>query len=203
MRTDRSVTPNWGIDLAPLFGAHGAAGHDAAFGAGAAVIAGYRHGRFRPAGWFWAQYRFPFEVDDVDVPTQAQTISLRLLGAFDLFRNNTAAMHLGAGGGVDIFHIRAHVLRNRGRHATRQTTRATPIIAVSLLTRLHVASNVQFFAAAGVDFDPLQPHLEIGDANDDSTRPWVVRPGLILGFSFTVAGTGPLAQDPEPARALD
>ncbi|MBW2457669.1 MAG: hypothetical protein JRI68_24405 [Deltaproteobacteria bacterium] len=58
---------------------------------------------------------------------------------------------------------------------------------------LHVAvvDNVQLAALAGIDVDPSRPGLEVRRELPEEARPWVVRPSLMVGASFTLFGTEP------------
>ena len=188
-----SARPELGLDLALLSGLH-ASGPDALAvpGAGVGLNFAHRASAVRPGAWFLAEYRFPFDIDDSGFPPQAQTLALRLVPSLDLARSSRVALQLGLGGGLDRFHI-THAIEDREGHARRSNgTRVAGVFTGLLALRVGLVENVQFSALLAADFDPSPPDLEVRPRYPEQHRPWAVRPGLMLGISFTPIGAQPV-----------
>jgi len=182
----------WGMDAAALLGGHGIG--DAAgivLGGAAALSAGYRHGPWRAGGWLTAEYRVPFDIDDSAASPRAQAVALRSFPTLAMFQTHLVALELGVGGGIDIFTVDHRFEDALGRGRSQSSTKISPILTGMLVLHLAVVDNVQFVTLAGVDIDPSRPRLEVRHDLPEDATPWVVRPSLMLGVSFTMVGTEP------------
>jgi len=189
LREERAA---WGIDAGALLGGHGIS--DSAgvvFGAGVALSAGYRHGPLRPGGWFTAEYRVPFDIDDSGASPRAQAVALRTFPTIDLLHTQLLTLQLGVGGGIDIFSIDHRFEDQQGRGKRQQTTKVAPTLTSMLVLWLRLVENVQLVTLAGIDVDLSRPSLEVRQNRSEEAKPWVVRPSLLLGASFTLGGTQP------------
>jgi hypothetical protein len=190
--TDQPARARWGMDAAALLGGHGIADNaGVVFGAAAALAAGYRHGPWRLGGWLTAEYRVPFDIDDSEASPRAQAIALRSFPTIGLFQTRQVALELGVGGGIDIFTVDHRVEDAQGRGSSQSSTKLAPIVTTMLVLHLGVVDNVQFVTLAGIDIDPSRPQLEVRHDLPEQAKPWVVRPALMLGVSFTMVGTEP------------
>ncbi len=108
------------------------------------------------------------------------------------------ATHLGVGAGVDVFFIEHRLEDSKGHGKRDKRTHATPVIVGGLITRVRIVDNVQFVGIVAADFDLLTPTLEADRTARGASEPWLVRPAIMLGLSFSLAGSGPLDEEPPP-----
>jgi hypothetical protein len=161
------------------------------FGATGALSTGYRQGPWRFGGWLTAEYRVPFDIDDSEASPRAQAVALRTFPTVGLLQSSAVALDLGVGGGIDIFSVDYRLADAQGQGTRQTSTKIAPIFTSMLVFHLALVDNVQVSALAGIDVDPSRPGLEVRHGLSDEAQPWVVRPALMLGASFTLLGTEP------------
>jgi len=194
--------PSWGLDAAPLVGLHVHSDHSGAvIGMGGAMAVGYRRGLLRPTGWLTAEYRLAFDTDEGGAPPQAHTLALRLFPTIDIFRFPMVALHVGVGAGLDVFFVEHRIEDSRGHGKRDKATHLSPVIIGGLITRVRIVDNVQFIGAVAADFDLHTPTLEVPRSTRGASEPWIVRPAIMLGLSFSLAGSGPFYEKPIGTRA--
>lgn len=188
------VPPTFGADALVLLGLHAVDPSAVAPPslAGAVHVA-HRASPVRPGLWLLGEYRFPFEIDDSPIPPQADAFSMRLYPAIDVARSKSAVLALGLGGGFDRFRIRHGVEDPEGHAHSSRGNRLTWVASGLLAFRVRLVENVQLSALGLVDFDPNPPDLEIRPRYPERSRAYALRPGLLLGVSFS-----PLGRDPIP-----
>lgn len=182
----------WGLDAAALLAGHGIADNaGVVFGATGALSSGYRHGPWRFGGWLTAEYRVPFDIDDSETSPRAQAVALRAYPTIGLVQTESLALDLGVGGGIDIFTVDYRLAEANGPGQRQTSTKISPIVAAMLVFQVALVDNVQLTTLAGIDIDASRPQLEVRRELPGDARPWVVRPTLMVGVSFTMVGTEP------------
>ncbi len=184
--------PLWGLDATALLAGHGIADNaGVVFGATGALSTGYRHGPWRFGGWLTAEYRVPFDIDESDASPRAQAVALRTFPTVGLVQTESLVLDLGIGGGIDIFTVDYRFQNSEGRGQSQTSTKISPIVTSMLIFQVALVDNVQLTTLAGIDIDPSRPELEVRRGLPDEAKPWVVRPTLMVGVSFTMVGTEP------------
>jgi hypothetical protein len=170
-----------------------------AFGTGAETVVGgggmvgLSLGRsgFRPAVWLLGSYHVAFDVrgDVVDIHTTSATF--RLAPTVRLFGGQHWFVEAGPEVGADVFWTTPRPNTNPERpRIAADSTDASPIVGVLTAAHLAVAQGADLFVAFALDAD-LTPHRYVvsGGAQPETVfEQWRVRPALLVGFTFTIAG---------------
>src|SRR5262249_23202418 len=127
-------------------------------GGGVAVSLALDVGRFRPMLTVVGDYHGPFEVAPNDrlYAVQVQTLSLRALLSLDVVGGDAFRVDVGLGAGADGFSSKT--MSELPQQWLKQHIDVDPVITLMVTGRLAIASSVDIYLAAAVDFDtwPLQ-----------------------------------------------
>jgi hypothetical protein len=167
-------------------------GAEAVVGGGGMVGAALGRSAFRPALWLLGSYHVAFDVRGEFVDIHTTSATLRLAPTVRLFGGRRWFVEAGPEGGVDVFWTtpRANTNRDAAPRLGEDSTDASPMIGALAAAHFGVAQGADLFVALATDVD-LAPHRYIlAGANETETvfEQWRVRPALLVGFTFTVAG---------------
>jgi hypothetical protein len=167
-------------------------GAEAVVGGGGMIGASLGRGDFRPALWLLGTYHVAFDVrgEAVDIHTKAAT--LRLAPTFRLFGGRRWYVEAGPEIGVDVLWTtpRANSAGLPSGRLGADSTDASPMLGALAAAHLAVGQGADLFVAAAADVD-LGPHRFVameGKTPDPVFEQWRLRPALLLGFTFTLAG---------------
>ncbi len=187
------VTPGrWNVGLATFVsGTSYARDTRLVFGAGVGARLDFGRGPWRPAFWIFGEYRPPFGDDMQSVDVRTSVWSLRALPALQLVDTPRFLLEIAAGGGFDVVSL-SPGKNSAGAHFERDTTNASPILTGALVAHVTLAQSFRVFALAMVDGDVTPRRYVVAEGSTHTTifEPLAVRPGVALGFSFDVAGSG-------------
>lgn len=191
----KKSTP-WSLELGGMFGGRSFLnGASITAGGGLTVTVGRRIGNFRPTLSLQGDYHAPFEMPNVDpvLTVGVQTMSARLLASLDLVGDDAYRIDASVGGGADVFFItpQSDLIPSS---SLKRRAEVTPVLTVMMTGRLGLASSVDLYLGLACDFDLYAPRFVSRVGPMDTEKLWeplVVRPSLVLGFSFNVAGHDP------------
>jgi hypothetical protein len=183
----------WGLELGAFFAGRELGQISA--GGGLEVSVTHRFGRFHPGLLLLGTYQAPLEIRDSFVTLQLQQVSPRLAVTLDLFHGRSARLDLGLGGGADVFLVSSWPTNLTQQNAPPRPPFVSPVLTGLATGRIAVARSVDVYLGITVDVDLRPPsfteHRDIGTIS--VLDPWVVRPSLVIGFSFSALGAEPYA----------
>ena len=185
-----------GVDGGAFFaGRSFGSGAEAVVGGGGMVGAALGRGPFRPALWLIGTYHVAFDVRGraVDVHTKAAT--LRLAPAIRVVGGAKWLIEAGPQGGFDVMWTtpRANSSGLPTERLGAETTDASPVVGAFVMAHFSVGPSADLVVALSADVD-LSPHRFViaeGRETEALFTPWRVRPALLLGFTFNLAGSLP------------
>jgi hypothetical protein len=168
-------------------------GSSVAIGGGLNAALSLSQGRWRPSIGLQASYQAPFEIRSDWIQLSVQTISLRLGPAFALLRGSSWRVDLGLEAGADLFVTAPHSSELPPDRVGRPQLVAAPVLSGLIAGHLALARTVDLWLAVDVDVDlaPRRFVAELGPVKQELFSPWRVRPGMLLGFSFSAIGESP------------
>jgi hypothetical protein len=166
-------------------------GAEAVVGGGGALALALGRGAFRPALWLLGSYHVAFDVRGELVDLHTKTATLRLAPTVRLVGGPRWFLEAGPEVGADVFWTtpRANSSGNSARLGP-DSTDASPMVGALAAVHLAVAEAADLFVAASGDVD-LGPHRFVvmrGGGPAPVFEQWRLRPALLLGFTFTIAG---------------
>lgn len=184
------ATP-WSIDLATFAsGTSFARESGAVFGAGVAARGALGREALKPALWLGGQYHFPFGNFGL-IELRVSAWSLRATPTLQLFATPRVLVEAGAGGGVDVLRMTpGAALRLAQKDGDRTDVSAMLTTVVAAHYRFSTGSSA--FVAATLDFDLAPRDYQVSEdgVRRSLVHAYAVRPGLTLGFTFDVVGSG-------------
>jgi hypothetical protein len=172
-------------------------GAEAVVGGGGMLGAALGRGPFRPALWLIGTYHVAFDVRGraVDVHTKAAT--LRLAPAIRVVGGQKWLVEAGPQGGFDVMWTtpRANSSGLPTERLGAENTDASPVVGAFVAAHFSVGPSADLVVALSADVD-LSPHRFViaeGNETEPLFTPWRVRPALLLGFTFNLAGSLPYA----------
>jgi len=194
-----SEEARWGLDGGGFFAGRAFGnGAEAVIGGGGLAGAALGRAGFRPALWLIGTYHVAFDVRgrSVDVHTRAAT--MRLAPTIRLFGGDRWLVEAGPEGGFDVMWTaprpNATGLPRNGRIGD-ESTDVSPIVGAIIAAHLSVGPSADLLLAFSADID-LSPHRFVvaeGTEIEPLFVPWRVRPAILVGFTFNLAGSVPYA----------
>jgi hypothetical protein len=159
-------------------------------GGGTALAVTLGHGAFRPALRVFVGTAIPFHVDGPLVALDISTLTVRAGPMVRLFGGRTWLVELGVQAGADVLWVSPHSTGLPSDRLNPSTVDASAVIGPIASARVAVGARVDFSltVAADCDLAPRRYVIDDGPNVDVLFQPWVVRPMLLLGFDFTLAG---------------
>lgn len=158
-------------------------GDASAFEDGPGAVFGWIKPRSRLGFELSGYYRRPLELDADPVGARLQTLAMRALVTFDVWRGQHSVLRLTAGPGADLVRVspQARPGSNIGLAQSSWLKLAMGRVGVSYEHQL--ASFVAVELNLGVDIDPAQTRYIYRRSDGDAAvlEPWPVRPLLSLG----------------------
>ncbi len=154
------------------------------------VGASYTRSSLRPTLRASVSVAIPFEVAGPLLAVDVYAMSARLTPTVRLFGGRTWFIEAGAEGGADVFWVTPRSTGLPRRFIDGETTNASPIVGALVGGRFALGPRADFVFALAADVD-LAPHRYVihdGASTDVAFEPWLVRPTLVLGLDFTLAG---------------
>lgn len=187
------------FDIGAFFGGRAFGGRDGPSiqpGGGLQLALNYAGGRWRPGGWFSAEYQAPIFVHADLLDFAIHPVALRLGAGFTAIGGDSWRLDVGVGGGADLFFTTHPFSRELPMMALeRDQVGAAPIFTALAGFHLAVARSSDVWLAFSLDVD-LYPRRWVvangpGIAATELYAPSRVRPSLLLGFSFNTVGPEP------------
>ena len=141
-------------------------------------------GLFRTGVTFTAQAWLPRSVTDSVLNLQLFSASPRLLISADYAASARMTLSAGVGGGVDVTRVRTTALAGSvGLHPTAAQTLLTAELRAAVGASLGISDALSLALIGYVDTDLSGTHYVVESSGNQSAflRPWLVRPGLMLG----------------------
>ena len=150
-------------------------------------------GSWRPSAWLLAQAQTPFEIRALEFEVTIQTVPVRLGVGVTAVRGESWRLDVGLGGGMDVFVTSPSSRTLPESRVKAQRVDVSGIITGTLALHVAIARSVDVWLALNVDVDPARPRwvAQAGPGQSPVFAPWPVRPGLLLGFSFSPIGPDP------------
>jgi hypothetical protein len=185
-----------GLDAGGFFAGRAfGTGAEAVVGGGGLVGGTLGQGPLRPALWVLGSYHVAFDVRGrfLDIHTKAAT--LRLAPTVRLFGGPRWRLEVGPTIGVDIFWTtpRANSSGVLEKRLAGDSTDASPTVGALAAVHFAVGPTADLFAALAADAD-IAPHrfvVLVGQQAEPLFEQWRVRPALLAGFTFNLAGATP------------
>lgn len=186
----RSRLAPWGVELT-TFAAGGPFAEDAGpvIRAGVGASIGSRRG-LGPTIALSAAYAVPFRVQADVLTSHADLAFVRLVPSLTVARFTAATIEVGLGGGVDVLTVEATSSELPAQTIEDQTTRVNPVLSSLLSVHVALVESVALTVSGAIDVELSSRRYVLDDrgTRTDVFVPWRVRPALVLGFAFTVAG---------------
>ncbi len=196
----RPSSPWFAVDVTTLAGAGPFAtnsGIVGRFGGGLSLAS--RRG-LRPSLAVTGQALLPFDATSDNVSAHATIESVRVVPSIEALRSYSwFALEVGAGLGVDVLNVYPNPTSVPAGSHTVGSLRTDPIACVILVGHFALTPGVVLTLAIAADVDPsARQYLvksdttAVGDPVTSGTvlSPWVVRPMVQAGFTFTAFGEG-------------
>jgi hypothetical protein len=181
----------WGLEVGAYF-----AGRELGLvsaGGGVEVALTRRIGRFRPGLMLLGTYQAPLEVTGFLVTLQLQQVSPRLAVTLDILHGRTARLDIGLGGGADVFLVSSIPHDLPPEQAPPRPPFISPVLTALAVGRVAVARSVDVYLGFTLDVDLRPPSFSTYQNMQPTSvlDPWVLRPSLVVGFSFSALGVDP------------
>jgi hypothetical protein len=143
-------------------------------------------GTLRPGGWLTLQYRFPVIVDAAPLGVRLDGVAGRALAAIDFALGPGFAVRVGAGGGVDVMHMRPRPDGSPGTAPANDEDFALVVARLSGEAAWSFAGDFALALMVSCDLDPSgSRYVVLGDGVASAVlSPWPVRPALSLGVTI-------------------
>jgi hypothetical protein len=183
--------PSWGLDGGGFFGSRSfGPGALAVVGGGGMVGGALSRGPFRPALWLAAAYHVAFDATGSLVDVHARVLALRLAPTVRLAGGAGWFVEAGPEAGLDVIWATPESSGLPAGRLDPSRTDLSPMLGAFAAAHLAVGSTADLFLALSADADLAPPRyvMHEGATSEEVFLPWRVRPGLMLGFTFTLAG---------------
>jgi hypothetical protein len=161
------------------------------FGGGAALDVVARNVTLRPSLWLAGIVQESFDAQGQDMVLETSVASFRALPGVELLRLPVLDVDLGAGVGLDLFHVIPRDARRPSLQLESPTTQADPVLEGQLISRIRVARSARLLVGVQLDYDFGAHRYTAIDrfGNPQAVlEPWAARPAAILGFCIPFAG---------------
>jgi hypothetical protein len=142
----------------------------------------------------------PFQDSAESVTARASAFAIRALAGVELLHTSWLALAAGAGGGTDVLWTTPGSAVLPPSVLDSPTTRADPIASALVAAHVALVPSVELTVMALGDLDLGRSRYVVaqGSTVEPVLAPWMVRPTLLAGFTFTAAGVP--AFTPRPPR---
>jgi hypothetical protein len=185
-------SPGLGVDGAFFASCRGVASISGpVFGGGAALDLVVRNVALRPSLWLAGVVQESFDAQGDDMVLETSVTSFRALPGVELLRLPVLGVDLGAGAGIDLFHVIPRDAHRLSVTLEPATFVVDPVLEAQLLARIRVARSARVLVGFQLDFDFGDHRYTSIDRFGNSQavlQPWEVRPSAILGFCIPFAG---------------
>ncbi len=193
----------FGLDGGAFFAGRAfGSGAETIVGGGGLVGAALGRSAWRPALWLIGTYHVAFDVRGRLVDVHAKAATLRLAPTIRLFGGERWLVEAGPEGGFDVMWStpRANSTSLPDRRLGAESTDASPVLGAIVAAHFAVGPSADLLVAFSADVD-LSPHRFVvleGTQAEPLFTPWRVRPALLVGFTFNLAGSVPYARGATP-----
>jgi hypothetical protein len=190
--------PRWGLDGGGFFAGRAfGTGAEAVVGGGGLVGAALGRAGFRPALWLIGTYHVAFDIRGQRVDVHAKAAAIRIAPTLRLFGGEKWLVEAGPEGGFDVMWTtpRANSTGLPTGRLGEESTDVSPVMGAIVAAHLSVGTSADLLLAFSTDID-LSPHRFVvteGAEIEPLFVPWRIRPALLLGFTFNLAGSLPYA----------
>lgn len=198
-----SGAPRWGLDGGGFFAGRAfGSGAEAVVGGGGLVGAALGRGAFRPALWLIGTYHVAFDVRGRLVDVHTKAAAMRLAPTIRVFGGEKWLVEAGPQGGFDVMWTtpRANSSGLPPERLGDESADVSPVLGAIVAAHLSVGPSADLLLALSADVD-LSPHRFVvaeGAEIQPLFAPWRVRPALLVGFTFNLAGSIPYASAGTP-----
>ncbi len=185
-----------GFAGARLFGVGPPQGASVAPGGGLRLEVTWAGGSWRPSAFLLVQGQAPFEIKAPEFDLSIQTVPFRLGLGLAAFGGDSWRFNVGLGAGGDVFITTPSSRSLPDNRVKPQRVDVSAIITGHAAIHFALGRSTDLFLAFNLDVDPSRPRWVAGQGGGPPVtvfNPWPVRPGLLLGFSFTPVGPEPYA----------
>ena len=162
---------------------------------GGAIVA-FRRWLLHPSVGMTVAYLPQFGPSSPGLSYHATVLALRAMPGIEVLHTSRLAVGFGAGGGVDMLTVTpAAGAQFPSSTIGSPTTRFDPILSAAITGHVAIAQGAAFTATATCDFDLVSRSYveQDGPGQKPIFVPWLARPMLLAGFTFTALGEGVFA----------